>query len=68
MVGESGISNEDAHTLVQQYKLYDYQDACSLEENKEFFYGKVRIINWVATEIQLRENNNENAIKEENNR
>lgn len=53
------IKLEDAATLVQKYKFYDYQDACSKPDNQEFFYGKARIINWVATEIQKQETKKE---------
>lgn len=70
-----GISLEDAIKVVQKYKLYDSQDAISLGENKELFnedkqtdayYGKVRVINYVATEIQMKENSiSEKEIQQE---
>lgn len=54
-----GWTKEASAALVQKYKLYDYQDACSTKENKTFFYGKTRIINFVQTRIQMNETQNQ---------
>lgn len=54
-----GWTQDASALLVQKYKLYDYQDSCSAKDNKTFFYGKSRIINFVQTRIQMQETQNE---------
>lgn len=63
-----GWTQDASALLVQKYKLYDYQDSCSAKDNKMFFYGKSRIINFVQTRIQMQETQNisdEKSIQEE---